>query len=349
MKPRKERKGKFNRLDYCQFLLASQVNYTMTYLADHSEWSHDAVRRYLLREGLSAKEVWEHSRSLLSQTCKGYLVFDDFLLDKDYSYDIELVRHQYSGKEKRQMNGIAIVTCVYVNPETEEYWLIDYRIYHPETDGKTKLDHAREMFEHAVVHKQLEFSYVAFDAWYAEMTFLKLIETYQKIYQCPVKGDRKVCDQMYFEPGQPASYQQVADLFFDEHELEGGKLVHLHKFPKGHLVRLFRLVLSDQRTDFLITNEVRQQTASEIQQGYTCRWKIDQFHREVQQTTGIDQAQACKARIQRNHIACAFLVWTRLTFLARQLHTSIYALKQSLLGDYMKQQLRSPVLHMDFA
>jgi hypothetical protein len=29
------------------------------------------------------------------------------------------------------------VTCVYVNPETDQFWLIDYRIYDPE--GATML------------------------------------------------------------------------------------------------------------------------------------------------------------------------------------------------------------------
>ncbi|MGZ8095589.1 MAG: IS701 family transposase, partial [Methylosarcina sp.] len=36
------------RLDYCQFLLASQINYTLTYFADHTPtFSHDAINRYL--------------------------------------------------------------------------------------------------------------------------------------------------------------------------------------------------------------------------------------------------------------------------------------------------------------
>jgi hypothetical protein len=36
--------------------------------------------------------------------------------------------------------------------------------------------------------------------------------------------------------------------------------------------------------------------------------------------TGIEQCQARQARIQRNHIACAFLVWTRLSFLAQPIN-----------------------------
>jgi len=34
------------RLDYCQFLLSSPANYTLTYFADHAQkWSHDTIGR----------------------------------------------------------------------------------------------------------------------------------------------------------------------------------------------------------------------------------------------------------------------------------------------------------------
>jgi hypothetical protein len=43
------------------------------------------------------------------------------------------------------IKGIGVVTCVYVNPALDQFWLIDYRIYDPDGDGKSKLDHVREM------------------------------------------------------------------------------------------------------------------------------------------------------------------------------------------------------------
>jgi hypothetical protein len=344
-----KRKKQPSRLDYCQFLLASQVNYTMTYFAAHSEqWSHDAVKRYLMSERLSGKEVWEHTRGLIEASERGYVVIDDFVLDKDYSQDIELVRHLYSGKEKSQINGIGIVTCLYVAPDTGQYWLLDYRIYEPERDGKSKLVHAKEMLENLVKHKGLEFGTVVFDAWYSEMELMKQVENYGKIYYCTIKGNRKVCEQTSFVEGEQAQYLRVDEVLWSTTEDHSGKLVHLHKFPKGHTVKLFRLVLSHQRTDYLITNEVSQHSTQAAQEAFRPRWAVEQLHREVQQLTGIDQCQARLARIQRNHIACAFLVWNRLSFLARHLRTSVYALKQNLLDDYMRQQLRSPSLHMGF-
>jgi hypothetical protein len=36
----------FTKLDYCQYLLSSQVNYTLTNLAEHLKgFSHDTINR----------------------------------------------------------------------------------------------------------------------------------------------------------------------------------------------------------------------------------------------------------------------------------------------------------------
>jgi hypothetical protein len=79
------------------------------------------------------------------------------------------------------------------------------------------------------------------------------------------------------------------------------------------------------------------------------RWKIEQFHRETKQLTGLEGCQCRLARIVRNHIACAFLVWVRLKQVAAQSAQSLYQLKHGLLDDYMRQQLRNPSIPMTLA
>ena len=135
-------KKKLTHLDYCQFLLVSQVNYTQTYFADHSETlSHDRINRMMREIKLTPQELRQRVRSELRLSENGYILFDDTVLDKRHSTAIENVRRQWSGNEKRVIKGIGVVTCVYVNPDTEQFWVIDYRIFDPERDGKSKLDH----------------------------------------------------------------------------------------------------------------------------------------------------------------------------------------------------------------
>lgn len=337
--------SKVTRLDYCQFLLVSQTNYTLTYFADHSVgFSHDAVKRYLEEEKLTARMVWEQVRGQVVKSEQGYLAFDDTVLDHNSASKIELVRRQYSGNAHAVIKGIGVVTCVYINPECDQFWIVDYRIYDPAGDGKTKLDHVREMLNHAVIDKQLPFRGVLMDSWYAERKLMRHIEGLHKVYYCPLKANRQVD-----ETGGEGGYQRVDSLIWTAYETQHGKSVHLKDFPKGHQVKLFRLVLSAQRTDFIATNDTTQDSTQATQEVCGWRWKIEQFHRETKQTTGIEGCQCRLARIQRNHIACAMLVWVRLKHVAHDTASTLYQLKQGLLDDYMRTQLRSPAIRMQFA
>lgn len=110
------------------------------------------------------------------------------------------MRRQYSGHAHAVIKGIGVVTCVYVNSETDQFRLIDYRIYDPEGEGKTKLDHVREMLSHIVYEKQLPFQAVLMDAWYATKDVMLYIESLKKIYYCPRKDNRQVDDSQGAHP-----------------------------------------------------------------------------------------------------------------------------------------------------
>jgi hypothetical protein len=333
------------RLAYCQYLLVSQINYTLTNFADHCEaFSHDAINRYLRGERITPRLIWDNVRGDIVPTAAGYLLFDDTVLDKHYSHRIELVRRQWSGNAKAVIKGIGVVTCVYVNPETDQFWLIDYRLYDPDGDGHSKLDHAREMLTNVVHQKRLPCHAVLMDTWYATKDLMRYIESLRKVYYCPLKDNRQVDDS-----GGDRPYQRVDSLAWNAVELTHGKTVKLKGFPKDHKVRLFRVEVSTHRTDWVVTNALTQDSAEATQQACGFRWKIEQLHREGKQVTGLERCQCRKARLQRNHIGCAFLVWVRLKHLAIQTGRTVYQLKHGLLDDYLIQQLKNPSLKMNLA
>ena len=103
------------RLDYCQFLLSSQTNFTLTYYTKHAvDLSHDAINRYLSKDKISSRLIWEHVKGDVVQSPFGCIIFDDSILDKNHSHSIELVRRQYSGNAHGLIKGISMVNCLYV-------------------------------------------------------------------------------------------------------------------------------------------------------------------------------------------------------------------------------------------
>jgi hypothetical protein len=342
MRPKKER---VTRLDYCQYLLASQINYTLTNFAEHAEeFSHDAANRYLAGDEIRPRLVWENVKGQVIQTPYGFLVFDDTVIDKNFSKNIELVRSQYSGNAHKVIKGIGVVTCVYVNPQIDQFWIIDYRIYDPDGDGKSKLDHMKDMLLNCVYQKELLFWAVLMDSWYATKDMMLQIERLDKIYYCPLKDNRQVDDS-----GGARPYQRVDNLSWTKTEEQHGKRIKIKGFPGAHKVKIFRVVLSTQRTDYIVTNEMKQDNVEVVQEVCGLRWKVEQFHRETKQLTGIEGNQCRKARIVRNHIGCAILVWIRLKQVAVDTQRTVYQVKHGLLSDYLRQQLKSPSVQMCLA
>lgn len=329
---------KATRIDYCQYLLSTQTNFTITNYADHVlNISHDTINRYLRKEKMTAQIIWEHVKGSIVHSPRGCVIFDDSILDKNHSHNIELVRRQYSGNAHGLIKGIGMVNCLYVNPDSGQYWIVDYRIYDPDGDGKSKLDHVQEMLVSLVAGKRVTFDRVLMDSWYGAKELLLFIERLGKFYYVPLKCNRQVDDS-----GGVLKYKRVDELDWHSVNLTLGKTIKIKGFPKEHKVKLFRVVASDSRTDWVITNDLSQHSTGDAQKVCAIRWKIEQFHRELKQVTGVEKCQCRKARIQRNHIACAVLVWIRLTELARSSMKTIYRIKEGLLDGYLKQELLSP-------
>jgi Transposase DDE domain len=329
---------KFTKLDYCQYLLSSQINYTITNLAEHLEnISHDKINNYLKNEKLTPNLLWDNVKNLIVTDENAYIIFDDTVLDKRYSEEIEMVRRQYSGNEHGVVKGIGIVSCIYVNPKTQQFWVVDYRIFNPESDGKTKIDHVQEMLKSLVYHRYMPFDTVLMDTWYAVKSLMLYIDILEKVYYCPLKTNRLVDDTLGKE-----KYKNIELLEWSDEELKCGKIIKIKSFPANKKVKLFRVTVSTDRTDYIATNDLSQSSTDVVQEVCKIRWKIEEFHREIKQLTGIESCQCRKERLQRNHISCAILVWLRLKNLAYKTGQTIYQIKHKLLSNYLIQQLKRP-------
>ena len=132
---------------------------------------------------------------------------------------------------------------------------------------------------------------------------------------------------MVDDSGGEKPYQRIDALEWTSSEETTSKVVKLHKFPKHHKVKVFR-VASSRRTNYVITNDLSQSDVSVTQQASRSRWKIEQFHRESKQLTGLGKCQCRPSRIVRNHISSAFLVWVHLMRKANETRQTVYQVKQ---------------------
>lgn len=330
---------KVTAISYGQFLINSYTNFTGTYFAGTVDGlEHDSVYRYLKHHKLTPALLWEKSRQSIIYSPHGRIIFDDTVADKNHSQKIEAARSQYSGNAHHVVMGIGVITCVYYNPDINEFWILDYRIFDPDKDGKSKLDHVEDMLKTAL-QRAVPFSTVLMDTWYATNKLMRRIHDLGKVFYCPIKANRLVDDSKGLLP-----YKPVSQLAWSLENLQTGITVKLRGFPGSFRLRLFRVVVSTDRTEYVVTNDLTHNSTDDAQEESRRRWKIEQLHREAKQLTGIEKCQARLDRSQRNHICLALLAWVVLKETAKKTGKTIYQQKLDPLQEFVAHQWRNPAI-----
>jgi hypothetical protein len=325
-----------NKKYYIEYLLHTPFNYTCTNLADHSEKiSHDRVNRFLCEEKFTPSQLWDLVKPHLQDHADSVIIADDSVQDKRYSKFIELVKKQYSGNEHGTLGGINLVNFVHSSGNDGDFFPIDYRIYHPDTDGKTKNDHFREMLMALVKHKHLQTRTILFDSWYASVENLKLIHRQDWLFFTTLKNNRLV------SLSRETGYQSLASLDFTDSEWIQGIPVKLKKMP--FYVKLFKLVSPNGNIEWVITNDLSTSVNAFVAElRNDNRWQVEEFHRAFKQLTGAEKCQCRKARAQRNHLACCYAAWLSLKLQAKKVGKSLYQIRQDIFAQFLKNSLKNP-------
>jgi len=321
---------------YVEYLICTIGNYTSSNLADHlDEVSHDVVTDYLSNERHTARGLWELVERLIEDSPEAFLLVDDSVQDKRYSRFIELVKLQYSGAEHGLVRGIGIVNLVHSAGAEKDFYPMDYRIYAPDQDGKTKNEHFAEMVTNAVYAKKIQAKRILFDSWYASAENLKLVHRLGLIFFTTLKSNRMV------SLSKEAGWIHLDEVEWTPERLKNGVRVKLKEVP--FKVQLFKLVAKDGSIDWVITNGSDETlTTQAAQEANDVRWQIEELHRDLKQLTGTEKCQCRKGRSQRNHIACCYHAWLSLKVTAKFLGKTLYQTKEDLWSDYLRAELAAP-------
>ena len=150
---------------YEQFLVSSQVDCTGTYLADHQNGlTHDNMRYFFETSYFTPHQLWQQVRPRVVFSARGYVLFDDIVLDKHHSRRIDLVRRQYS--------------------------------------GNTKLKHVADMLAQ-LASRGIAYRTVLIDSWYATKALFKWLLAAGKTFYYPLKSNCLVDDSDDQQPCQP--------------------------------------------------------------------------------------------------------------------------------------------------
>lgn len=306
---------------YCTFLKVTSERYSAFSLSEVApqDLSHDSISRWLSETKTQPKDVWNAAKEEILGT-QGCLIADETVLTKSRSKKIELVHSQYSGAEHGVTNGIGLLNFLWIR-EDGSVSPIDFRIWEPAEDGKTKNDHFRELLKIGKERGVAPEAILA-DAWYSSLNNLKCIRGLGWNWVMRLKKNRKV--------NRNQNLETVAIS-------ESGTRTHLRGYG---WITIYRFVDQDGHTIYL-GSSFEDKTAKEIVAFAQKRWKIEVFHRELKQTCGLERCQARTSRAQRNHIALSILAWIKLAAVRNLTDLTHYQQQWEVIKTAIAQQLKA--------
>lgn len=306
---------------YCSFLQVTSKRYSALTLSEVSPvgLSHDAVSGWLVGTKCQPKDIWEAAKKDVLASPSGVIIADETVLDKQRSKKIELVSWQYSGTEHDVIRGIGLLNMLW-NNDRGEVTPMDYRVYQPPEDGKTKNDHFREMLGLAN-NRGIKPEAVVADSWYGSLNNLKFIRDLNWTWVIGLRKNRVV------NRGENLGSLDIPD--------EGLK-VHLRGYG---FITVYRFVTKEGRTDYIGTN-LENPTREKVEDFVKRRWNIEVYHRELKQTCGLERCQSRTRRAQRNHIGFSILTWIRMAKVRSLNNLSFYQQDWNIIKVAIAQNLK---------
>ena len=311
---------------YTLYLLSEPLHVSCLRLSQIlADLSHDSINRFLLRERYSPKDLFDEVKAKLKLS-GGTLSGDDTVLDKPYR-DPEktaLVAFFWSGKHKRVVKGINLITLYYTDTEGVSV-PVNYRL-NDKQDGKTKHDYFREMIAE-VMEWGIQPAIITADSWYASVGTLTHLKNGAWGFLFAIEANRLV--QVGTEPYK---HVQRCDIPPD------GLIVQLKQVG---LVKVFRTIFKHEFRHYILwlpapavlpsvaaeclaidptvteaQIQLRLATVTEAQftQIHDQHWGIEQFHRAVKQVCNIERFQVRDTQAIHTHIFSALRAFVQLEF-----------------------------------
>ena len=283
--------------DYIHFLMAANCDASCVKAADcYSDIgisiAHDSFNRFLSRKTLTSETLWNEVEECVEKT-SGWFVLDDTILDKIHSKHIEMTYFQWSGKHHKIVRGIGLISLIWTDGSFT--FPIDYRIYDPDEDEKTKNDHFREMIQTALV-RGFKPSLVLFDSWYSGVENLKFLRQNGLFFFTRLKKNRQVNPDKSGNVG-------VGTLEIPEDGLE----VHLKKYG---FIKVFHSVNPRGKDRYWATNLLPMDYSDRKNLQSIC-WTIENYHRTIKEICCIENCPVRKRISQKNHINCSLRAYLR--------------------------------------
>ena len=324
---------------YTLFLLSEPKYVSCVRLAEILEnLGHDSVNRFLLRERYTPEDLFNEAKAELILT-GGTLSVDDTVADKPYRNPQKsaFVSYFWSGKYKRTVKGINLITLYYTDPVGHSY-PVNFRIYDKQ-EAKTKNDYFREMVLE-VIQWGLKPAWITGDACYSSLENLKFLRNEEVGLLFGIANNRHVS----LEPGKLV---QVESLECPDE----GLMVYLKAF--GWVKVFCQPFKNELRYYIMFLPEIKDCHSlrrKQFEQVHATHWQIECFHRVIKQVCNLERFYVREEHPIRNHFFCALRAFSKLqTLCIKGLIQNCYEISRQLFVPVIRQFILDNLTEATFA
>jgi hypothetical protein len=337
---------------YTDYLHASFGQTTATGLSRllDKEISHDKITRMLSSTEKKSKDLWLNVKPLVRkhESDDGCLIFDDSIIEKNYTDENDLICWHYDHSKGRSVKGINLLTAFYHTQGKEEE--IPLRVpvafetikktvkYQDKKTGKekrksdeSKNEMMRNMIQEAL-NKELKFRYVLADSWFSSKENISFVHEAKKFFIFDIKHNRLVTKSASGQNNR--SFEKISDFDIPEHTPLKVWLKDV-SFCVLLIKQVFRNKDGSIGVRYLVSNDLSL-TNDDFETIYKKRWSVEEYHKSLKQNNAIGKSPARTVTTQTNHIFASMIAYVKLEKYKLSKKLSQFTIKTKIYYEAMK-------------
>ena len=335
---------------YSDYIISSFGQITATGLsrALSGSISHDKITRFLAKNDLDSKELWQLVKPVIREEEQedGVLIVDDTIEKKPHTQESELICWHHDHQSNRSVKGINIINYVYSVDEISlpvGFDVIRKPIKFCEV--KTKKEKRRATVSKNELTRnqlkicqrnQLKYKYVLTDSWFSSKENMSFIRhDLDKHLIMAIKSNRTVA--VSEKDKKQGRLARIDSLSWSSQEsvrgwlkgLDFSVLIHRQVFTnKDGSTGILYLACSDFNCN-----------VTRLEAIYKKRWKVEVFHKTLKSNTGLAKSPTKCIRTQTNHIFMSIYAAFQLECLKLKHKINHFALRSRIYIQALQQAM----------
>ena len=318
---------------YTDYLISSTSQASATGLSNllDNEISHDKITRFLNKSEFNNKSLWLSVKSIIREheTENACLIFDDCIIDKQYTDENPLICWHWDHAKQRNIKGINFLTAFYTTQRDQAKQAVRLPVMFELIlktvsfcDIKTKKETRQspvtknELMQKMIqqcIDNQLLFKYVLGDSWFASSDNMHFIARKKKLFIFDLQENRLAvfANDYATKPDKKSAWQNINTLEIPENVPVKVWLKDMD-FPVFLCKQIFKN--EDEKITgerFLVSNDLNL-SGNDFTTLYKKRWSVEEYHKSLKQNVSIAKSPTQTQKTQSNHFYCAIQAFIKL-------------------------------------